>query len=143
MRKSFRIGAIAVAGVATLAIAPGAMAHHCYKTEWQEVAYAQVRAGTPWTPMSQFVGMVVSSFPGATPECVAHAGEWTQEWMEANDVDVEPLIHMRATAGGGAHDRNGKTLPSISYLDDADFGFLVGRIMSEADCADLEPPAGP
>ncbi|AEG45646.1 hypothetical protein [Isoptericola variabilis] len=140
MRKSFRIGAVAVAGVATLAIAPGAMAHHCYKTEWQEAAYAQVRSGTPWMPMTEFVGVVISQFPGATPECLAHAGEWTQAWLTANDVDAEPLIHMRATAGGGAHDRNGKELPSISYLDDDDFGFLVGQIFSEADCAGIEFP---
>ncbi len=143
MRKSVRMGAVAVVGVASLAIAPAAMAHHCFKSEWTDAAYAKVRAGTPWTPMTDFVGFAVSSFPGATPECVSHAGEWTEAWMESEELDVEPLIHMRATAGGGAHDRNGKDVPPISYLDDGDFGFLVGQVLAEPDCAGVQPPAGP
>jgi hypothetical protein len=119
------------------------MAHHCDKTEWQEAAYAQVRSGTAWAPMEDFVAFAVTEFLGQSPECAAHADEWTAAWMEMHDVEVEPLIHMKATAGGGAHDRNGKNVPPFSYLSDADFGELVGMIMSEADCADLEPPAGP
>ncbi len=141
MRKSVRTGAVAVVGVASLTIAPAALAHHCYKTEWQEAAYAQVRSGTPWTPMSDFVTLVVGMEFGAPAECTAHADEWVDAWMEANGVEAEPLIHMRATAGGGAHDRNGKDVPPISYLDDADFGFLVGQVLAEPDCADVEFPA--
>jgi hypothetical protein len=135
MRNSFRMGAIAVVGVAGLALAPAASAHHCYKTEWQEAAYAQVSSGTPWTPMSELVAFAVTEFFGGTAECAAHADEWTAAWMDAHDVETEPLIHMRATVGGGAHDRNGKTVPPFSYLTEADFAELEGLIMAEEDCA--------
>jgi hypothetical protein len=134
------MGAIAVAGVASLTIAPAAMAHHCYKAEWQEAAHAQVKAGTPWMAMTDFTALVVGTEFSAAPECTAHADEWVAAWMAVNDVDQEPLIHMRATAGGGAHDRNGKEVPAISYLDGADFGFLVGQVLAEPDCQGVEFP---
>jgi hypothetical protein len=144
MRNSFRMGAIAVVGVAGLALAPAASAFHCYKTDWQDAAYAQVRSGTTWTPMSEFLEFAVMTFfEGGTPECAAHADEWTEAWMEANGVEEEPLINMRATAGGGAHDRNGKTVPPFSYLDDDDFGQLAALILAEPDCADVVFPEEP
>jgi hypothetical protein len=127
--------AVAAAGAATVLVATSASAHHCYKENWTDAAYAQVSSGTAWMPMSGFVAFAIQEFFGLPAECAAHADEFTAAWQEANGVEQEPLIHTRATAGGGAADRNGKDVPPFNYLGDADFMFLESLIFAEPDCA--------
>ena len=43
--------------------------------------------------------------------------------MTAKGLTEEPMIHTRATVGGGAANQ-GKDVPALNYLTDADFALL-------------------
>lgn len=134
IRNRFVRTSSVVAGASALAmVAAGpASAHHCLK-EWNDAARAQVSSGTAWMPMSDFVHMVVTQWMGLSPECGAHADEWTAAWLDHTDRASEPTIHMKATAAGGtAH--QGKEVKSFTYLSDDDIAFVEGQIFSEDAC---------
>lgn len=141
--KAARRTGVVLAGTAALTMGLGssAWAHHCYKDSWQTAASEQLAEGqTAWMPMSDFVGMMITIFEG-TEDCVAHADEWVAAWMAANGIEDEPLIHMRATVGGGAKHMKGYEPAPFSYLEDKDLGFLVGQVYSTAGCETVEFPS--
>lgn len=128
--------AIATAGTGALVVAMAgpAAAHHCWR-DWQGSAHEQLAAGgTAWVTMTDFVVMGLGE-EGLPEACLAHAGEWTAAWMESHDVEDEPLVHSRATVGGGAAHKKGKEPGHTNYLGDADFNELIGYAMAEPDCA--------
>ncbi|HWJ66451.1 MAG TPA: hypothetical protein VNT31_07225 [Nocardioides sp.] len=133
-RSLRRAATVVVGSTAALALATGtASAHHCLK-EWNDAARAQVAAGTPWAPLSDFMSFAIVNFlTGGTPECAAHADEFTLAYMDATDIATEPTIHMKATVGGGAA-HQGRDVVPFEYLD---FGVLEALISAEEDCADV------
>ena len=65
------------------------------------------------------------------------------EWMGSVGMAQEPLIHSRATIGGGAFYNKGKAPQPFEYLSDADFGQLSGLVMThlaELGCPLPQPP---
>lgn len=134
-RAARRAGIIgATAAAFTLAGAGVASAHHCYKDSWQATAYAHhAEGGTAWLPLSDLGAMIVTFDMGA-PECAHVADAVVEDWMAANGVTVEPLIHSKATVGGGAAHR-GKDVPPFSYLGEADFMMLeAGLVAGVEEC---------
>ena len=134
--KAARRTGVVLAGTAALTMGLGssAWAHHCYKDAWQEAAAEQLaEGGTAWMPMSDFVGMMITSF-GGEPDCVAHADDWVGAWMTHSGVEDEPLIHMKATVGGGAKYMKDYEPAPFEYLGDEEFGFLVGQVFSTPGC---------
>ena len=114
-----------LAGTAALSIALAgtASAHHCYKEDWNDAAYAHhSQGGTPWQPLSNIGEMVVAEEIGL-PQCTYVVDGAVADFMAAKGLTEEPLIHTRATAGGGAA-HQGKDVPPFSYLTDADFVLL-------------------
>ncbi|HEX5969200.1 MAG TPA: hypothetical protein VFY88_12035 [Intrasporangium sp.] len=138
-----RAGTVLAATAAiTLAGSTMASAHHCYKNEWQAAAHEQLSNGrTAWMPLSD-LGTAFLIGPDYAQQCGYVADDVVEQWMAANDVDTEPLIHMRATVGGGALYNSGKEPKPFSYLDDEDFGMLtMGIVEGMATCApDWEMP---
>jgi len=140
--KAARRTGVVLAGTAALTMGLGssAWAHHCYKDAWQEAASEQLaEGGTAWAPMSDFVGMMITSFDGS-PDCAAHADEWVAAWMAANDVEAEPLIHTKATVGGGAKYMKDYEPAPFEYLGDEEFGFLMGMVFSTPGCETVVIP---
>lgn len=140
--KAARRTGVVLAGTAALTMGLGssAWAHHCYKDAWQEAASEQLaEGGTAWMPMSDFVGMMITIFGGSS-DCVAHADDWVAAWMTANEVEDEPLIHMKATVGGGAKYMKDYEPAPFEYLGDEEFGFLVGQVLSTPGCEAVEFP---
>ena len=127
------------AGALVLTSAGPAAAHHCWR-DWQDQAYQNLAgAGTPWTPLSDYLAEgLAHEMPGVTEECLAHTPEFTKLWMDARDMEVEPLVQVRGTVGGGAYHHKGKVPGPTHYLTEADFGELIGYVMAEPDC---QPPA--
>jgi hypothetical protein len=110
------IGAIAGAAALSLAVATTASAHHCYKEDWNDAAYAHVsQGGTAWLPLGDLGRMVVSEELGL-PQCAYVIDGVVADYVAIKGLDAEPLIHSRATAGGGAA-HQGKTVPPYEYLD--------------------------
>jgi len=142
-RTMRRAGTVLAATAAiTLAGSTMASAHHCYKDQWQEAAYqAQSKGNTAWMPLSD-LGTAFLIGPDFAQQCGYVADDAVQQWMAANGVTQEPLIHMRATVGGGALYNSGKEPKPFSYLDDDDFGMLTMAIVDGmATCApDWEMP---
>lgn len=129
MTTSARRLGIAVAASATVGLAAATMAsaHHCYKDEWQAAAYQHHAAGgTAWMPLSDLGAMIISEDIGL-PQCAYVADAVVADWMAATGTTVEPLIHSKATAGGGAA-HQGKTVKPFSYLGEADFALLQAGI---------------
>ena len=123
-----RSGAV-VAGAAAITVATAsiASAHHCYKVDWQEAAYAHhVEGGTAWWTLSDLGAMIISEDIGL-PQCSYVAEDVVAEFMEEKGLEVEPLIHSRATAGGGAA-HQGKTVKPFEYLTQQDFVWLTAAI---------------
>ena len=118
-----RTGA-AVAGAAAISLATAsiASAHHCYKVDWNDRAYAAVSSGTAWMSLSDLAGMVISEQIGL-PQCAYVGDAVAADYMAAKGMTEEPLIHSKATTGGGAAHR-GKTVKPFSYLNEADFVIL-------------------
>lgn len=107
----------------TFGVASTASAHHCYKVDWNEKAYAQQSTnGSPWTPLTDLGAMIIAEDIGL-PECSGYANIAVQHWMSETGTTTEPLIHSKATAGGGAA-HQGKTVKPFAYLGDADFAIL-------------------
>ena len=89
--------------------------------------------------MSDFVGMMITSFGGSS-DCVANADDWVAAWMTTSGVEDEPLIHMKATVGGGAKHMKDYEPAPFEYLGDEEFGFLVGQVLSTAGCGTVVIP---
>ena len=119
-----RAGLVSVGAAAVLAMsANAAFAHHCYKADWNDAAYAHHAAGgTAWLPLSDLADIVIAEDIGL-PQCVGYGDQVAAAWMDATGSEEEPLIHSRATAGGGAA-HQGKTVRPYKYLGDADFAVL-------------------
>lgn len=130
----------AAAGALVMTAAGPAAAHHCYR-DWQDQAQQRLAEnGTAWVPLSDYLAAgLAEMMPDASPACLAHVPEFTQQWMDAHDVAVEPLIQVKGTVGGGAFHKNGKAPGPTHYLSEADFDELIGYVMAEPDCA---PPVG-
>ena len=124
LKSVMRRAGAAVAGAAaiTLATASIASAHHCYKVDWNDRAYAAVSGGTAWMSLSDLAGMVISEQIGL-PQCAYVGDAVAADFMAARGLATEPLIHSRATTGGGAA-HQGKTVKPFAYLGDADFVIL-------------------
>lgn len=130
-----RIGTVAGATVAAVALAAPSYAHHCYKEHWTDAAHAAVSSGTAWMSMTDFVHLALTEELGLPEECAAHSNEFVKTYMANNRIAQEPLIHARATVGGGAAHKKGFEPPPFKYLNDADFGQLEALIFAEEDCS--------
>lgn len=109
--------------------ANAAFAHHCCKADWNDAAYAHHAAGgTAWLPLSELADIVIAEDIGL-PQCVGYGDQVAAAWMDATGTEDEPLIHSRATAGGGAA-HQGKTVPPFNYLGDADFAILDAALVA-------------
>jgi hypothetical protein len=131
------LGVAAGAAALTMALAPAASAHHCYKVDWNENAYANLAKGTAWMPLSDMAELFVAEF---APTCtgLGIGDDAVAAWMADSGTAQEPLVHTRTVVGGGAFHNAGKTPPPINYLSDADFVFLeeqLGTLIVEAGCA--------
>lgn len=139
--RSARRAVSVTAGAAALLVATSlsASAHHCYKLNWAESAYTHLsQDNTPWEPMSVFAEFIIGVEVGL-PQCVGYADQVVQEWMVWKGLDQEPLIHQRATAGGGAA-HQGKDVPPFAYLGEADGPILNAALEGAiADCLAAQP----
>ena len=137
------LGTLAGASALALGVASTASAHHCYKLDWNDkAAEQQAGNGSPWTPLSTLGAMVIAQDVGM-PECAGYSSVAIDHWMEETGTTSEPLIHLRATVGGGAlhHNPPGRTARSIGYLTDADFAILEEGIgLAIAQCQ-ADPPS--
>lgn len=131
------LGVAAGTAALTLGVATTASAHHCYKVDWNAKAYEQQSTNkSPWMPLSGLGAMIIAEDIGM-PECSGYASVAIAHWMEETGTSTEPLIHMKATAGGGAAHR-GKTVKPFAYLEEADFvileeglGMAIGQCMAD------------
>lgn len=138
MRMSHRVRyAAALAAVGLVTSAGTASAHHCYKDEWTAAAYANLASnGTAWMSLSD-LGTMFMVAPQDVEQCGPAIDRAVAEWMADVGMTVEPLIHSRATVGGGAFYHKGKAPKPFEYLSDDDFGTVVGLSMTylaEAGC---------
>lgn len=136
-RRALGLGGSIVAAAAALVLvgASAASAHHCYKDEWQAAAYAHhLAGGTPWMPLSD-MGQMFLVPPELQEACGYVADDAVEAFMEANGLTQEPLIHAKATVGGGAA-HQGKDVKPFSYLTDADFEWLTVDLLERLEvCA--------
>lgn len=125
MRMSHRIRYAAGLSVVALVTSAGAAsAHHCYKEEWTEAAYQRLAAGgTAWVSLSD-VGTMFLVPPEHQADCGWVVDEAVAEWMAAEGLTQEPLIHVKATVGGGAYYKKGMEPAPFSYLGEDDFRTL-------------------
>lgn len=139
-----RTGMVAATTAAfTLAGAGIASAHHCYKDDWQQAAYDRLSAGgTAWISLSD-LGTMFLIGPEYAEQCGYVADDVVADWMAGTGTTQEPLIHSRATTGGGALYHKGKAPDPFQYLGDEDFMMLtMGIVEGMATCApDWEMPA--
>lgn len=124
------VGTVAGAAAVTLVTATMASAHHCYKVEWNENSYAHhVQGGTAWMPLSDIGAMIISEEIGL-PQCAYVADAVVADFMDIKGLTQEPLVHSRATTGGGAA-HQGKTVKPFNYLVEEDF-ILLEQLMGAA-----------
>lgn len=117
-----RLGAVAGAAALTLGTATIASAHHCYKVDWNEKAYANLSQGrTAWLPLTDMGAMIIADM--GLPECAGYASIAVDHWMAETGATSVPLIHSKATVGGGAM-QQGKAPKPFAYLGEADFAIL-------------------
>lgn len=136
-------GALAAGAALSLMGSTVASAHHCYKVDWQERAYENLAAnGTAWMTISDLGAMFLLT-PGEEATCRPVLDQAVAEWMVLEDFDREPLIHSKATIGGGAYHRAGKNPPPIGFLTDAQFGSLMGLAVPALMGAGCELPPEP
>jgi hypothetical protein len=132
-----RTGMVAATTAAfTLAGAGIASAHHCYKDEWRQAAYDHLSANrTAWVSLSD-VGTMFLIGPEYAEQCGYVADDVVEAWMADTGMTQEPLIHSRATVGGGAFYHKGKAPDPFEYLGEAEFAMLtMGIIEGMATCA--------
>lgn len=129
MRTSRRISLVAATTTVLLAVgATSASAHHCYKDQWADAAYAHHAAGgTPWVPISD-MGVMFLVPPELQEQCGWVGDAATADFMAARGLTQEPLIHSKATVGSGAAGK-GKDVKPFSYLSEDDFGELTMSLM--------------
>ncbi|MGC5584426.1 hypothetical protein [Ornithinimicrobium sp. W1665] len=122
------VRALAAGAALSLLGAGAASAHECYKHDWQQQAYDNLAAnGSAWMPVSGMVRMFLVA-PDEQETCGPLADAAVAEWVQTWDFPREPLIHSRATIGGGAKAK-GKNPPPIGYLTDDQFGSLIGGVV--------------
>lgn len=128
------LGVIAGAAALTIGTATAASAHHCYKVDWNEKAYEQLSGGgTAWLPLSDLGAMIIAQDIGL-PECAGYSSVAVDHWMAETGATTEPLIHSKATVGGGAMQK-GKAPKPFAYLGESDFVILEeGLTMAVAEC---------
>lgn len=122
-----RAGAVTAATAALALVGSAASAHHCYKEEWQDAAYAHLQqGGTPWMPLSEFVVLIMEwEYPeGVATQCAHIAGPLVADFVEYKELGQEPLIHSRATAAGGAYHNAGRAPAPFNFLAE-DFDYLI------------------
>ena len=129
----------ALAAVGLVTSAGAASAHHCYKDRWADAAYQHhLAGGTAWVSLSD-LGAQFLVPPELQEECGWVADAAVADWMQARKLTQEPLIHSKATVGGGAHAK-GNTPKPFSYLSDAEFEELGGLLFGYlAECAPMPP----
>lgn len=129
-RRALRRAGSVVAATAALAlVGSAASAHHCYKEEWREAAYQHhVKGGTAWVSLSD-LGTMFLIPPELQETCGYVADDAVAAFMAANGLRQEPLIHSRATTGGGALYNSGKEPKPFSYLNEAQFEALTVDLM--------------
>lgn len=125
------------AAVTTLLLAGGAAsasAHHCFKDQWADAAYQHhLQGGTPWVPISD-LGASIFIPPELQESCGWAADAAAADFMAARGLTQEPLIHAKATVGGGAL-QQGKAPGPFSYLGEEDFMILTESLMGYlAEC---------
>lgn len=129
----------AASTVLMVGTATAASAHHCYKDQWAEAAYRHhLAGGTAWVSLSDLGGMFIPEALQADCGWVPDAA--VADFMEAEGLEQEPLIHSKATTGGGALYNAGKQPKPFSYLTEAEFGALTVALEGYlGDCvAELE-----
>ena len=137
-----RAGGVAAAVTAlTLGVAGSAYAHHCYKLDLNEQAYAnQATNDTPWTPLSEVVELYVlpEAFAQAPAACQQTASRAVELYMDAKGLTQEPLIHAKATVGVGA---KGNGSAQFGYLGND--GALLDQIIHQVGVECGAWPAAP
>ena len=134
------LGAVAGAAALSLGLATAASAHHCYKVDWNEKAYANhAQGGTAWVPLSQVGAMIISQDIGM-PECAGYADVAIQHWMAETGTSVEPILQSKATVGSGAYYKKGKAPKSFAYLGESDFMILEEGIGMAIDACMADLP---
>ena len=138
-----RLGAIASGAIAiAVASASVASAHHCYKDDWAQAAYEHhLAGGTAWVSLSD-LGTMFLLTPEQQAVCSFVVDDAVATWMDERDITQEPLIHSKATVGGGAFYKKGKAPGPFEYLGDADFMALemaVAAGLEANDCPMPEP----
>ncbi|MHA6523059.1 hypothetical protein [Tessaracoccus sp. G1721] len=126
---------MAAAGtVILMASATAASAHHCYKDQWAEAAYQHhLAGGTAWMSLSDMGGMFIPEELQADCGWVADAA--VADFMEAEGLEQEPLIHSKTVTGGGAHKKGNDPKP-FSYLTEDQFRALTISLEDYlGDCA--------
>ncbi|WP_277454566.1 hypothetical protein [Janibacter sp. DB-40] len=127
------VGVIAGAAALTLGTATVASAHHCYKVDWNDKAAEQLaRGGTAWLPLTDLGAMIIAEEMGQ-PQCAGYASIAVDHWMAETGATSEPLIHSKATVGGGAYYNKGKAPKPFGYLGEADFVILTDGLMMAID----------
>jgi hypothetical protein len=127
----------------TLAGAGIASAHHCYKDEWTQAAYAHLSANnTAWMSFSDMGKMFLLQDPELIEQCGYVVDDAVADWMESEGLTREPLIHARATVGGGAFYHKGMAPMPFEYLSEEDFNAVVGQVFGGmTECApEWSPP---
>ncbi|WP_141401531.1 hypothetical protein [Ornithinimicrobium cerasi] len=128
--------AAALAAVGLVTSAGAASAHHCYKDRWADAAYQHhVNGGTAWVTLSD-LGTMFLVPPELQADCAWVVDEVVAEWMVERGMTQEPLIHSKATIGGGAFYNKGKAPKPFEYLGEADF-MMLEEVVGErlAACA--------
>ncbi|WP_137843807.1 hypothetical protein [Microbacterium sp. 2FI] len=127
-----------IAATAALVLVGGsaASAHHCYKDQWQDAAYQQhLAGGTAWLPLSD-MGKMFLIPPELQESCGYVADDAVAAFMAEEGMTQEPLIHAKATVGGGAVHHAGKEPKPFSYLTEDQFGWLTVDLLERLEeCA--------
>jgi hypothetical protein len=136
------LATVAAATALGIAASAAASAHECYRDTWLGGSYDRVASGTPWTPLSD-LGVWYLIGPEYAQQCGYVADEAVTTWMASKGLEEEPLVHGRATVGGGAEYYAGREPRPFSYLGEEDFFVLTMLVVDGmATCApEWELPA--
>jgi len=133
--KMILLKTAAASAVIMLATTTVASAHHCYKDQWADAAYQHhLAGGTAWVSLSD-LGAEFLIPDELKADCGWAADAAVEDFMEAEGLDQEPLIHSKAITGGGAYAK-GKAPKPFSYLTEAQFETLGASLMGYVmECA--------